>query len=100
MTTARVDYDSTTPFGKKLALVFQFGTQFRQYVAEVNQEALAFAGDTTSFATKTGIASGSCQAVLDQLARMNGEINGTILTGADLAAGATSYTKTILDRMA
>lgn len=100
MANARVDYDRTTEFGKKIALLCQFGVQYRQYLGELAQQMASFGGDKSAFVAKVGMDPAAGQAFMDQLTRANGELNGTILEGADLPAGSVSFAKTILDRMA
>ncbi len=100
MASARIPYNATTVIGVKIRLVMQQLAQARQTLGEFAQEMAAYAGDTTALATDSGIASGSCQAFLDQISRANSEANGTMTIANYGSPTATSYWKTLCDNMA
>ncbi len=98
MASSRIPYSAATVIGSKISAAVQLGARYRAALFELNLECLAYADDNTSFATDSGVASGSAQTFRDLLGKASAEI-GALAPDAISVNGLTN-SRTFLDRVA
>ena len=87
MASSRIVYDPTKVFGRKIAAVAQFGTQYRQLLEELSRQMEAYVDDNTSLAADAGCTNATTAADLrtrcfNAAAEMTGNFVSQVNAGA------------------